>query len=97
MKKNNENQQQEWMRYYVVADFANFKKEWAFSSKNREELFAACVNFAMGFVNGYCINNENTPISTNACQSIDGFIWWNTITGKNVVYIKNENGEIIKK
>ena len=51
----------------------------------------------MGFVDGYCINNENTPISTNACQSIDGFIWWNTITGKNVVYIKDEKGEIIKK
>lgn len=87
----------EWIRYYVVVDFPDYKHQYSFSGKDKEQLFIDCVNFASGFIDGYVVTHNDGTISTNACQSIDGFIWWNTITHKNVVYITDEKGELRKK
>lgn len=81
-------------RFYVVVNFPNFKHKFAFSSTDKERLFIDCVNFAEGFVKGYCVNS-NIPISTNCVQSIDGYIWWHTLTNDTLVSIENEQGKIV--
>ena len=83
-------------RYEVVANFPNFKKVFSFSGIDKKATFLMCVNFACGFIAGYIVNNKNVQISTNASQSIDGFIWWNKVTGENVLYIRNEDGKVVK-
>ena len=85
-----------WYRYNVVANFPNFKKEFFFSGIDRTATFYLAVNFAGGLISGYLVNNHDLPISTNAAQEADGYIWWNTKTGENVLYITGEDGEIVK-
>ena len=80
--------------FYVVANFPNFKHKFAMSNTDKKQLFIDCINFAEGFVKGYCVNS-NVPISTNCVQSIDGYIWWHTHTNDILLSIEDERGQMI--
>ena len=81
-------------RFYVVANFPTYKHKFAFSSTDKKQAFVSCVNFAEGFIKGYCVN-ANLPISTNCVQSIDGYIWWHSSTNETLLSIEDENGKTI--
>ena len=85
-----------YYRFQVVANFKNFKKHFSFSGLDKKATFLMCVNFACGFIAGYIVNDNITPISTNASQSLDGFIWWNTVSRENLLYITDEDGKVVK-
>ena len=86
--------EKKWYRFNVVAKFPKYQHKFAFLGTDKEQTFVSCVNFADGFIHGFSINS-NMPISTNCAPSIDGFIWWNTLTNDKVLYIEDENGKVI--
>ena len=79
---------------YVVANFPNYKNKFPFAGTDKKQVFISCINFASGFINGFCVNN-NMPISTNSVRSIDGHYWWSTLTNDKVLFIVDEEGKMI--
>lgn len=84
-----------YYRLIVNISLPTLKRKHSFSGTDKAQTFYNCVAFAQGFIYGFCCNS-NIPISTNLVQSLDGFFWWNTKTGENVITIETENGKVIK-
>lgn len=86
--------EKKWYRMYVVANFPNYKHKFSFAGMDKKQVFISCINFANGFIHGFCVNN-NMPISTNSVPSIDGHYWWATLTNDKVLFIEDEEGKMI--
>ena len=86
--------EKKWYRMYVVANFPNYKQKFAFTGTDKKQVFISCINFADGFINGFCVNSK-MPISRNEVPQIDGHYWWATLTNDKVLYIEDEEGKMI--
>lgn len=80
--------------YVRVNTTQGFQKEFRFSGFDKEALFASVTSFADGFMTAYCLNSQ-TPVSHPAVMSLDGYMYWHTVTNEVICECVNERGEVL--